>query len=254
MAAAAEQRGLHTMVGLQARNAPSVLYLRQLIQDGYVGRVVAANMMQINGGLFADLEPHRAWRVDRAKGAHNLSISTGHSLDGFLWCIGQLSEVSGIVETLAPEIGVKGEGRVQVTSPDHIIVTGKLAEGGLVTVEVGGVPYHGSGFRIEIYGTEGTIVATAPNQLQATGVKLQGAKKDDAKLADLEVPRALRWVPDEVPAGTPVNLAQMMRRFADGIQKGENPGPTFADAVRNHRLLDAIVESAETGRRVPVRQ
>src|SRR4051812_30721040 len=90
MAAAAEQRGLHTMVGLQARAAPSVLYLRQLIQDGYVGRVIAANMLQISGGLFAELEPHRAWRVDRSMGANTLSISTGHSLDGFLWCVGQM--------------------------------------------------------------------------------------------------------------------------------------------------------------------
>jgi len=254
MASAAEKRGLHTMVGLQARAAPSVMYLRQLIQDGYVGRVVVANMMQINGGLFADLEPSRAWRVDREKGAHTLSISTGHSLDGFLWCVGQLTELSGIVDTLAPEIGVKGEGMVQVTSPDHVIVTGRLEDGGLATVEIGSVPYHGAGFRMEIYGTEGTIVATAPNQLQATGVKLQGAKKGEEKLSDLQVPAELRWTPTEVPNGTPVNLAQMMRRFAEGIQKGTNPGPTFAEAVRNHRLLDAIVESSETGRRVQVTQ
>jgi predicted dehydrogenase len=51
-----------------------------------------------------------------------------------------------------------------------------------------------------------------------------------------------------VPNGTPVNVAQMMRRFAEGIHSGANPEPTFADAVRNHRLLDAIERSSESGR------
>jgi predicted dehydrogenase len=43
-----------------------------------------------------------------------------------------------------------------------------------------------------------------------------------------------------------------MRRFAEGIRNGANPGPTFADAVRNHRLLDAIVRSSVSGTAVKV--
>jgi predicted dehydrogenase len=69
---------------------------------------------------------------------------------------------------------------------------------------------------------------------------------------DLEVPAELRWVPAEVPDGTPVNVAQMMRRFAEGIHGGVDVAPTFADAVRNHRLLQALERSTATGQAVQV--
>jgi len=106
---------------------------------------------------------------------------------------------------------------------------------------------------MEVYGTEGTLVATAPSQVQATGVRLQGAKQGDAQLEDIEIPDRLRWIPDTVPQGTPINVAQMMRRFAEGIRGGDQPQPTFADAVRNHRLLDAIERSSETHQAVRIR-
>src|SRR5437016_7336493 len=45
---AAAKRGVHTMVGLQARGAPSIIHLHNLIAEGYVGRVLSAVMTQLN--------------------------------------------------------------------------------------------------------------------------------------------------------------------------------------------------------------
>jgi predicted dehydrogenase len=78
-------------------------------------------------------------------------------------------------------------------------------------------------------------------------VDLRGARHDEPELKSLEIPPELRSVPAEVPDGTPVNLAQLMRRFAEGIRGKDHPEPTFADAVRNHRLLDAIVRASVSG-------
>src|SRR5205823_12650637 len=43
MADLAASRGLHTMVGLQARAAPSINRIRELIAEGWVGRVLSAS-------------------------------------------------------------------------------------------------------------------------------------------------------------------------------------------------------------------
>ena len=51
MADLAQRKGLHTMVGLQSRGAPSIIHLRQLIADGWVGRVLSATMTQFQPGL-----------------------------------------------------------------------------------------------------------------------------------------------------------------------------------------------------------
>jgi predicted dehydrogenase len=255
MADLASQRGLHTMVGLQARGAPSINRMRQLIADGWIGRVHSATMTQLTPGLLQERTPDAVWRGERTNGAHTLSIAAGHAIDAFCWCVGPFVDVAGIVDTLAPEWPLQGGSTIRVTAPDYVTLTGRLESGAVATVTVGSVPWHAAGFRMEVFGTEGTLVATGgSNQVQAVGVRLQGARRDDKELVDIEIPAELRWAPAEVPSGTPVNVAQMMRRFAEGIRDGAHPEPTFADAVRNHRLLDAIVRASVSGTTVKVQR
>lgn len=243
--ALARKTGVHTMVGLQARGAPSIIRLHDLIHQGWVGDVVTATMSQFQGGSLQERSPDMVWRGDRKNGANTVTITGGHSLDAFNWCVGPLTEVAGVLDTLAPEWKLQGGGTMQATAPDHVSMTGRLRGGGVAILGIGSVPFHGSPFQMAVYGTKGSLVATASQNLQATGVKLQGGQ-GRGDLADMEVPADLRWVPAEVPDGTPVNVAQMMRRFAEGIREGSHPEPTFADAVRNHRLLDAVERSMLT--------
>ncbi|MBM2811661.1 MAG: Gfo/Idh/MocA family oxidoreductase [Chloroflexi bacterium] len=251
MADLAETQGLHVMVGLQAHASPSVMHVRNLIADGWIGRVLSATMTFYSSGLLQERAPEAVWRGDRRNGANTMTISAGHAIDALCWCVGRLVDVSGIVDTLAPEWPLQAGGSVKVSAPDHISLTGRVEGGGVATVVVASIPWHGSAFRLEIYGTEGTLVASG-QQAQSIALRLQGARAGDQKLVDLEVAPELRWVPEEVPDGTPLNVAQMMRRFADGIREGTNPGPSFADAVRNHKLLDAIERASATGARVAV--
>jgi predicted dehydrogenase len=44
LAALARRKNVRTMVGLQRRGSPAYLYMRELIQQGYVGQVLAVNL------------------------------------------------------------------------------------------------------------------------------------------------------------------------------------------------------------------
>src|SRR5712692_3361536 len=44
MADLASQRSIKTIVGLQARSAPAILYARDLVREGYIGEVLTANL------------------------------------------------------------------------------------------------------------------------------------------------------------------------------------------------------------------
>src|SRR4029450_12614541 len=44
MAGLARERSLRTIVGLQARSDPAVLYARDLVREGYIGEVLTANL------------------------------------------------------------------------------------------------------------------------------------------------------------------------------------------------------------------
>lgn len=253
MADLASRKGLHTMVGLQARWNPGLVRLRQLVADGWVGRVLSASATFFIPGLLDERAPELAYRGDRANGAHTLAVVAGHTIDTLCWCVGSFTEVSAVVETLAPEWPLQGGGTVKVTAPDHVSVAGRLAGGGVAAVSVGSVPSHGPPVRIEIYGTEGTLMAQGTPGLH-NRVRLQGARRGESEFADLEIPAELDWVPAEA-TGVAVQWAlfsRMMRGLAEGIREGNHPGATFADAARHHQLLDAIDRASQSGRAVRV--
>ena len=245
MATLAKQKGVHAMVGLQSRGSPTLLRMHQLIQEGYIGKVLSVTMTHVGGGLLQPRAADAVWRGDRANGANTMTIAGGHSLDVVNWVVSPFAEVAANVDIIAPEWPLQGGGTLAVTAPDHISLTARLANGAIATVLIGSVPQNAPGFEMRVYGTEGTLVASG-GQAQTMPVRIQGAHNGEQELSDMDIPSELRWVPSSVPDGTPVHFAQMLSRFGEGIREGKDLTPTFDDAVKNHELLDAIERSSQT--------
>jgi predicted dehydrogenase len=166
----------------------------------------------------------------------------------FLWCLGEIQEVSAVVAIQAPEWAVVDSDRkVEVTSPDNVLLAGRLVNGAVASVHVASVPWHGSAFRMEAYGTEGTLVATSSQMVEMVDPVLRGAKAADKALQVLPPPPELRWAPPGVPEGVAVNMAQMFGRFAQAIRGGTDASPDFTEAAGRHHTLDAIERAARTG-------
>ena len=253
MAALASARGVRTMVGLQSRYAPSFQHLRQLVDQGYLGRILSANMTMFLPGILRPRPERSMWSAEKVAGAHALNIATGHALDVFLWCLGELADVAAVVTTQVPEWAIADTDRtVEVTSPDNVLLVGHMINGAVVSVHVASVPWHGTAFRMEAYGTEGTLIATSNQMVEMVDPVLRGAKKSNEALQLLSPPDSLRWVPPEVPEGVAVNMAQMFRRFATTIREGGEAHPDFGEAARRQHTLDALERAAETGEWVKV--
>ena len=255
MAALAKAKGVRTMVGLQSRYAPSFQYLRQLVSEGYLGRLLSANMTMFLPGLTRPRPERATWSAKKEAGAHTLNIATGHALDVFLWCLGELSEVGGIVATQVPQWAIADSDRkVEVTSPDNVLLAGRLDNGALASAHVASIPWHGTAFRMEAYGSEGTLIATSDQMVEMVDPILRGAQSGDGGLQVLLPPESLRWVPPEVPEGVPVNMGQMFRRFAQVIREGGDAHPDFQEAARRHHTLDALVSATQSQSWVKVQE
>src|SRR6188768_244742 len=63
MAALARKKNVRTMVGLQRRASPAYLYMRELIEQGYVGQVLAVNLTLMNSGVLTR-PSDRTWQRD----------------------------------------------------------------------------------------------------------------------------------------------------------------------------------------------
>ena len=69
MAALARRRSLKTIVGLQARSAPAILYARDLVNSGHIGPVLTAHLTcVVPAVLQRGLPARRAGQIDLAPG------------------------------------------------------------------------------------------------------------------------------------------------------------------------------------------
>lgn len=185
LAALARKKKLRTMVGLQRRASPAYLYMRELIRDGYVGEMMSVNMTLMNSGVLTRTSD-RTWQRDSKLGANPFTITFGHVFDAMCMVVGELHEVSAVVTTQAKQWFETDTKRfVDTTAPDNVTVHGRLGNGAVVTANVGVQPYHGSGYRFEIYGKEGTLMMIGGGEAgQETSRKIVGGKKDDKALQD----------------------------------------------------------------------
>ena len=242
MANLAQAKGVHTMVGLQARCSPVYLRMKELVDEGYVGEVLSCHLRQVGSGG-ATRTSDRTWQRDSSLGANTLTIACGHSIDALCMCLGEFQEASAVVSTQVPRWYETDTNRyVDVTSPDNILISGRLTSGAVASVYVASTPYHGSGHRVEVYGSKGALVVEQ-------GSRLLGGTSENATLQELPIPERLTWVPSTVPQGSPFNVAQMYRRFGDAIRSGRRAEPDFATAVVRHKLIDAIQRASDLGAR-----
>ena len=252
LAALAKAKGVQTAVGLQSRVSPALLYIKELIDEGYVGEVLSCHVTTMRDGAL-ERPSSRNWNLDASQGANTLTIANGHVIDALRMVVGDFARVACMVTTqISPIYETDTQKMVEPTSPDNVRVSGQLKRGAAVSVHVGAVPWAGSGFRMEIFGREGTLITTGSISSQrGEMLRVQGAKGAQ-ELQDLTIPERFVYVPDDFPKGDPFNVGQMYALFAEAIRTGQSRLPTFDLAVDLHRFIDTIKQASDTGRELPV--
>ena len=80
LASLANSKGVHTVVGLQSRVSPALLYVKELISEDYVGEVLSCHVTTMRDGAL-ERPSSRTWQSDVNMGANTLTITTGHEID-----------------------------------------------------------------------------------------------------------------------------------------------------------------------------
>lgn len=250
MTALARDKGVIGAVGMQARSAPAMRYVRDLVAQGYVGTVLSSTLVAsgMNWGAFID-QPN-AYTADKTNGATMLTIPFGHTLDAVAQTLGEFASLDAVLANRRDSFTLVDDGsRQPMTAKDQIVVSGVLESGAVMAVHYRGGYCRGTNFRWEINGTEGDIVATADGgHAQMFPLTLTGGRGEDQALAPLPVPAEYKWTPDLPPFAE--NVAQAYVLLAGDLRDGTSHCPTFADAVRRHRLIDAVERAAASGQRI----
>src|SRR6266487_4238854 len=129
MAVLAAERGVRTVVGLQARQAPAIEFVQELLSDGYVGEVLSTTMvgLSVPGGVVG--QPN-AYMLDKANGASVLTIAVGHRLAILSHALGEFADLSAVSDLRRPLITIEETGeQIVKTAADQIAVIGSLTSG-----------------------------------------------------------------------------------------------------------------------------
>src|SRR5256886_1329405 len=108
LAALAKKKGVLAVTGLQARSAPSVAFVRDLIAKGYVGDVLSTTLIGSGMAWGAAVPKYNAYMHDKRNGATMLSIPLGHAAEAMCFCIGEVRELSATMTRRRTSFTVAG--------------------------------------------------------------------------------------------------------------------------------------------------
>ncbi len=249
MASLARAKGVVTAIGLQGRHDPSLTYIKELSDDGWLGDIQSIQMTFL-GTSSSERPSRQEYEREISRGADLMTIVGGHTLDYIAYCFGSIDEISARVATRVKQLRMADTGEMVDTEvADNILINGMLTSGALLSYQLSSVPYHAEGWRMAVYGSKGTIIATTQGLPQITPIKLVGSVGNEP-LVELSVPERLRFVPPTVPLGPPQNVGQAYVRMAEAIQERKQFAPSFEDALETHRLLATIQQSSDEGRTI----
>ncbi|MFC5463095.1 Gfo/Idh/MocA family protein [Massilia niabensis] len=248
----ARARGVLGVIGTQALVAPEFEYARQLVSEGYVGEVLSSTLIASGLAWGAQVDQRNTYLLDPSNGATMLTIPFGHTIAAVQNILGNIIEVSARLVNRRKSVQVVETNEVlPMTAPDQLIVDGLLTNGAPIAVHYRGGVSRGTGFLLEINGTDGDLQISGDHgHAQFAQLSISGGRGEDREVRPLDVPTSIdpEWPQHPVPR----NVARLYAMMAQDLRSGTSTAPTFDYAVGLHRLIAAVEESAKAGGRVSI--
>jgi predicted dehydrogenase len=259
----ARSKGLKTKVGLTFRYAPAVMYMFDLIRQGFIGRPYVFNGYEQNSQWLDPDNPmdkriHKvkpqgepAWGTDLTREGITVSSLEGYgapTIDIGLECVGGgLAEVVGRMANMVPyrrRTNLDSE-RERINIDDADMFMGQTADGALFSMQssyvtVGNYP----GIEARIFGSEGAIKVRLVEEFGVIQT-IHTAKPDAVEFVQQEIPE--KYFPPGYTEGDHWGTAfygNLVHNFCEEIVAGGdvNQGD-FAQSARVQEIINAVALS-----------
>jgi predicted dehydrogenase len=225
---AAEQAGLPTAIDFLFPEIAEWREAKRRLDAGKIGRlrhVVVTWLME----SYDVRNRLSGWKTDGAAGGGVMSHFGSHTLYYLEWFCGPITETHARLDTTAG-LDVPGD-----TMANLVL---RFASGASASVCLCSTATAGTGHRVEFYGDDG-MLALANQPPDHVAFRLYAATREDATPRQVAVAGTNRVNHDgEDPRVAPI--ANLVHRFVDALQAGEDFIPGFREGLRTQRLLDEI--------------
>ena len=233
LVAAARAAGVTLGVVLQHRFRPAGMKLAQIIESGALGAIVnCSTTIRLWRPQSYYNQPGRG---TKARDGGGVLLTQGiHTLDLMLSLAGHVEEVCGFAATTRVH---------RMETEDLVSAAARFTGGAFGTIEATSAAFPGFPERIELIGLRGTAM------LAGTELKVQFHDGSSVEMA-----------PDESAGGTgadPMAFPHDYHRavladFLDAIDEKRPPKVSGEEALRVHRLIDALLAAGASGKTVKV--
>lgn len=251
----AQETKLTGMVTHEFRFAPARAYVKELLQQGYIGELlnVSITFFLLSGRQQRPGHGPLEWRRQYSQGGGELAGIGSHYIDCLRDWFGEVNGVCGRV--FNHSLALTPEGKPKSTAGDADNAYGFLvtfANEGWGSMASSSVVPFGSGVRIEIYGSEGALsTPQAGTNPEPNGVVLGTRSGETKQLQELPIPQRFRPFPDNRDPRLAA-FRILLRRFRLGISEGTSPAPSFSDGYCCQQVIDAVRGSNTSGRWVEI--
>jgi predicted dehydrogenase len=257
MAEAAERAGVITMVPFTYRFMPLNRYVRELVDEGYIGRPHHLNMRYFTGyGRSGEY----AWRFDAGEAGSGVSGDLGaHWAYLARWFYGEVDAVTAVFTHLVPR-APRPDGAPFEAADDSAMILLEFASGATGSLQVTSLAYEpgpfGQRHDMDLHGSAGTLHTTCD---WVRTQRVDGCRAGDPEMHELPIPdrifgNARRDTVHDTYRDTFREQDNMTRGFVTAIANGEPASPDFRDGLAVQRVLDAATRSAREGRRVRIEE
>lgn len=256
MADLAEEKGVKHLVPFTYSFMPTARYLKELIDDGFLGRPYHLNLRYYTG--YARNGDYM-WRFDVSKAGSGIIGDLGsHFLYLAEWFYGEIKAVTCRLGYIVDRTPTDPDGNPYQVADDSAMLTVEFANGAIGMIHCTAVCYEDTAFgqthHMEFHGSDGTLYSfTDWNTIQ----QVKGARVGDGVVKNMPIPEHI-WGKSrrDTVHNTYKDVFReedyMIRGFINAIVSDTDITPNLHDGARIQRLISAAIESHNTGCRVLV--
>jgi predicted dehydrogenase len=261
MVAAVKKAGVLNMVCHNYRRAPAVQLAKQLIANGDLGKIYHYRGTYLQDWILDPKLP-LLWRFQKEKaGSGALGDIACHSIDLARFLVGEITEVTGALETFIkrrPRLDDPGK-MGTVTVDDAALSVVRFANGALGSIEGTRVaPGRKNYNRFEINGSKGTVVFDLErlNELEYYSTSDPGAVQGFRRIMVTEGAHhayVKGWWPPGHIIGYEHTFTHTVYDLLEAMAgKKKTVKPDFEDGLKNQQVLEAFEKAARSRRWVKV--
>jgi predicted dehydrogenase len=205
--------------------------VKRLLNEGVLGRLLHVSVRGL-GPDYVDQTAPLHWRQDSALSGYN-TLALGMWVEILHRWVGHFASISAHTAYHVPRRTKPGSvSPVEVRIADSLGIVGTFKNGALAVLDVSGSTQFSGPPRIELFGSDGTLVYV----IGTDQILLGKPGEADLKQVPIKAEEQRHWTAEA--------------DFITAIREGTPVSPDFEEGLRYMEVTEAIYRSARTGQRV----